>query len=209
MENGNFLNRTNDSCVDKTENKKIGFGKSVLLYLHDLSYLIAVMMVLFLLVFRVVIVSGSSMESTLIEGDYVLLLGSGLYSDPEPGDVIVASKDTFDNGVPVVKRVIAVEGQTVRIEAGTNHVYVDNQLLSEPYIYNQADYTYFEDIHVTVGKDQVFVMGDHRSVSCDSRSERMGLLEEREILGKAVFLFLPGHDPQTNERDFDRFGGLD
>ena len=209
MEKENFRERERKSRTESTENKKIGFGKSVLLYLHDLSYLIAVMMVLFLLVFRVVIVSGSSMESTLIEGDYVLLLGSGLYSEPEPGDVVVASKDAFDNGIPIVKRVIAVEGQTVRIDAGTNHVYVDGQLLTEPYIYNQPDYTYFEDIQVTVGKDQVFVMGDHRSVSCDSRSNRMGLLEEREIMGKAVFLFLPGQDPQTKERDFDRFGGLD
>ena len=190
--------------VQVTKTDKNSMGKTLLLYIHDLSYLIAIMMIVFLLIFRVVVVSGTSMENTLKNGDYLLLLSNVFYTDPEPGDVIVASKDSFENGIPIVKRVIAVSGQTVRIEASTGHVYVDNKLVEENYIYDDPYYSYDRDYEVTVGDGCIFVMGDHRRVSSDSRNSQIGLLDKREVLGKAIFLFLPGIDDLTQSRDFSR-----
>ena len=108
--------------------------KTVLIYLHDIVYLLAVVLILFLLFVRVVVVSGPSMNNTLVNGDYLLLLNGVFFNEYKPGDVIVASKDTFHEGEPFVKRVIATEGQTVDIDFVTGTVTVDGVVLSEPYI---------------------------------------------------------------------------
>ena len=187
--------------------KKESIGKSVLLYVHDLAYLVAIMMLVFLLLFRIVVVSGPSMQNTLVDGDYLLLLSGIWYQDPQQGDIIVASKDSFENGVPIVKRVIAVEGQEVDIDFGNGIVYVDGQALDEPYITAPTHLAEGMEFPLTVSDGCVFVLGDNRPVSCDSRNPRVGLLDKREILGKAIFLFLPGADSNQN-RDFSRIGGL-
>ena len=100
----------------ETEKKKDPWQKSILLYVHDLSSLLAIIIIIFLLLFRVVVVSGSSMNNTLYNGDYLLLINNVFYGEPKVGDVIVASKDSFRDGAPIVKRVIATEGQTVHID---------------------------------------------------------------------------------------------
>lgn len=184
-------------------------GHTVLLYIHDLVYLIAIMMLLFLLVFRVVVVSGPSMNDTLVDGDYLLLLSNVFYKDPQPGDIVVASKDSFENGVPIVKRVIATEGQTVDIDFDTNTIYVDGVALQEDYIKVEDEYVYPSgrtEFPLVVSPGCVFVLGDHRSVSCDSRSVLIGMIDRREILGKAIFRFLPGKDVVTKQRDFSKIG---
>ena len=90
--------------------------KEVISYLHDLFYLLTAILLVFLLFFRIIVVNGDSMYSTLWDGDYLLLLGNLFYQQPEQGDIVVISKQTFDNGKPIVKRVIATEGQTVDID---------------------------------------------------------------------------------------------
>ena len=192
---------------NKNVEKKESIGKSVLLYVHDLAYLVAIMMLVFLLLFRIVVVSGPSMQNTLVDGDYLLLLSGIWYQDPQQGDIIVASKDSFENGVPIVKRVIAVEGQEVDIDFGNGIVYVDGQALDEPYITAPTHLAEGMEFPLTVSEGCVFVLGDNRPVSCDSRNPRVGLLDKREILGKAIFLFLPGADSNQN-RNFSRIGGL-
>ena len=192
---------------NKNVAKKESIGKSVLLYVHDLAYLVAIMMLVFLLLFRIVVVSGPSMQNTLVDGDYLLLLSGIWYQYPQQGDIIVASKDSFENGVPIVKRVIAVEGQEVDIDFGNGIVYVDGQALDEPYITAPTHLAEGMEFPLTVSDGCVFVLGDNRPVSCDSRNPRVGLLDKREILGKAIFLFLPGADSNQN-RDFSRIGGL-
>ena len=181
-------------------------GKSILLYLHDLSYLIAAMMLVFLLLFRVVVVSGPSMNNTLLNGDYLLLISSTFYSEPQAGDVVVASKDSFENGVPIVKRVIATEGQVVDLLDG--YVYVDGVKLNESYTLGSTYANGGTQFPLTIDEGCVFVMGDNRTVSMDSRNPRIGLLDKREILGKAIFLFLPGADEFAHKRDFSRIGVL-
>ena len=109
--------------------------KSVILYLHDLLYMLVAILLVFLLFFRVIVVSGDSMYATLLDGDYLLLLGNLFYQEPERNDIVVISKKSFDDGKPIVKRVIATEGQTVRIQYYENMdalVYVDDELYEVP-----------------------------------------------------------------------------
>ena len=180
-------------------------GNTLLLYLHDLVYLIAVVLLIFSLCLRIVVVSGPSMKATLLDGDWLLVLSNSLYRDPQPGDVIVVSKDSFDDE-PIIKRVIATEGQTVDIDFTAGVVYVNGEALKESYTLtptNLAEGTVFP---LTVDEGCVFVLGDNRNESKDSRSPQIGLVDCREILGKAIFLFIPGNDGGTVERDSKRIG---
>ena len=86
----------------KKEEEKLGWQKSVLLYAHDMLYLLLIVMLLFLLVFRIIVVSGGSMRMTLLDGDYLLLLNNTFYHTPQRGDIVVISKESFDNGKPIV-----------------------------------------------------------------------------------------------------------
>ena len=180
--------------------------KTVLSYLHDFVILLAIILLVFLLLGRIVVVSGPSMMNTLIDGDYLLVVGKPFYNTVQAGDVIVASKDTFKSGEPIIKRVIATEGQTVEII--DHNVYVDGTLLSEPYISSQTSAPYGNHYSCVVAKGCVFVMGDNRAISKDSRSTEIGQVDCREIVGKAVFLFFPGADEITEKRDFSRIGGI-
>ena len=184
--------------------------KSLLLYLHDLIYLLAIVMIIFLLLFRIVIVSGSSMYSTLWNGDWLLVTSSLLYSDPQPGDIIVASKDSFNNGEAIIKRVIATEGQTVDVDFDAGVVYVDGIALEEDYTYTPTNVQEGIVFPITIADGCIFAMGDNRNGSKDSRHPDIGMIDTREVLGKAVFLLFPGIGEHGNEapRDFDRIGAV-
>lgn len=186
----------------------ISLKKSIMLYLHDLIYMLAAVMLVFLLLFRVVIVSGSSMYATLWDGDWLLVLSSVFYTEPEQGDIIIASKESFKNGEPIVKRVIADEGQTVDIDFDAGIVYVDGVALQEDYIHNLTTTYEGVDFPLTVEEGCIFVMGDNRRESKDSRNPEIGLIDKREILGKAIFLMFPGTNEGYSEREFDRIGAL-
>ena len=193
--------------------KKATWQENLLLYLHDFIYLVAVVVVLFAMFFRVVVVSGKSMNNTLMDGDYLLLLGDVFYTEPKQGDVIVASKESFDDGKPIVKRIIAVGGQWVDIDFKAGVVYVGDSLetmqpVDEWYLHAQNITTDWEgvDFPVQVPENSVFVLGDNRENSTDSRSPRIGMIDEREILGKVIFLFLPGTNKGSVEADYGRIG---
>ena len=190
--------------------KKVRFAwqKNALLYLHDFVYLLAAIILIFMLCFRVVVVSGTSMNNTLLDGDYLLLLGDVFYRNPQPGDVIVASKDSFDNGAPIVKRVIATEGQEVNIDFQSGIVYVDGVALDEPYTMTPTNTPEGIAFPLVVEEGCIFVMGDNRNVSKDSRDPEIGQIDRREILGKVIFLFFPGTNKGTHSFDFGRIGVL-
>ena len=181
---------------------------ALLSYLHDLAFLIAGVLLVFSLLFRIVVVSGPSMNSTLVDGDWLLLLGNVLYSEPKAGDIIVASKDSFDDGSPIIKRVIAVEGQTVDIDFVSGIVYVDDVPLDEPYTLTPTNMSGGVEFPLTVDKGCLFVMGDNRNLSKDSRSVEIGLVDCREVLGKAIILFVPGNNAGLEQRNFKRIGVL-
>ena len=190
--------------------KKVGkvpsWQSGAVMYLHDLVYMMIAVMVLFLLLFRVIVVSGPSMYDTLINGDILLLSGNLLYDEPQHGDVVVVSKDSYDNGTPIIKRVIAKEGQQVDIDFEQGIVYVDGIALNEPYAHTPTNVEEGVRFPLVVEEGAVFVMGDNRNRSKDSRSPEIGLVDRREILGKAVFLILPAVDEGAGSRDFGRIG---
>ena len=129
------------------------------------------------------VVRGDSMVSTLVNGDYVIALKQAYrMSEPKPGDIIVFKSPVED--ALYIKRVIATEGQNVRVENG--RVYVNENELNEEYIGEQ--YT-DGDVSVTVPEDEVFVLGDNREVSMDSRD--FGCVKESSIKGKAAVRLFP------------------
>ncbi len=189
-----------------TTESRIAFQKSIITYLHDLVILLASVLLIFSFLFRVVVVSGPSMNNTLLDGDWLLLIGNTLYNKPKTGDIVVASKDSFKNGEPIIKRIIATEGQLVDIDFNAGIVYVDGVALDEPYTLTPTTTMEGVSFPITVDDGCVFVMGDNRINSKDSRSNEIGLIDTREILGKAVFLLFPGTNKDTVPLDFGRIG---
>ena len=207
LDNNSELNRENIN-VDVKDNVKEQNKRVFLSYLHDLVTLVAAVLLIFSLLFRVVIVSGPSMNDTLIDGDWLLLLSNVLYGDPKQGDIIVASKDSYDNGSPIIKRVIATEGQEVDIDFLSGLVYVDGTALEEPYTLTPTNMSEGITFPLIVDEGCLFVMGDNRNVSKDSRSTEIGLIDCREVLGKAILLFFPGNNGGRLTREFNRIGVL-
>ena len=186
--------------------KKYTPQQNVLLHIQDLIYVLTAMILIFSLLFRVVVVSGPSMYRTLVDGDYLLLLSNTLYHNPKQGDVVVVSKDSYDDGTPLVKRVIATENQKVDIDFEHGIVYVDGQALDEPYIYSPTTLKEGVQFPLVVEEGCIFVLGDNRMDSKDSRSPEIGLIDTREVLGKAIFLFMPGSNKGTEKPEFGRMG---
>ena len=204
----NFSEDMNITHEKKPEVKKAAKKEnSLLVTLHDLVFLVAGVLLVFSLLFRVVVVSGDSMNDTLVDGDWLLLIGNVFYREPQKGDIIVASKDSFDNGAPIIKRVIATEGDEVDIDFEAGIVYVNGEALSEPY--TRTATTYFEGVTFPIVVDEgcIFVLGDNRDRSSDSRNPKIGQIDTREVLGRAVFLIMPGRD-SVHPRKFDRIGVL-
>ena len=203
-------NFENSEMIKSDEHRsKKDIGKATLLmYLHDFVVWMVTILLVFLLVFRVIVVSGPSMNTTLVHGDYLLLINSVFYKEPQQGDIVVAAKDSFHEGEPFIKRVIATEGQWVDIDFEAGVVYVNGTALDEPYANTPTNMYEGVDFPLMVDKGCVFVLGDNRNSSKDSRSIEIGLIDKREILGKAIFLFLPGRDPETEKIQFNRIGAL-
>ena len=190
------------------EEEVLDWKQNIVLYLKDFVSLMTVAMIVFLLFFRVILVSGSSMYNTLTDGDCLILISKVFYREPKQGDIIVAAKDSHEDGVPIIKRVIATEGQIVDIDFSAGVVYVDGIALEEPYTYTTTNVDEGMVFPLMVDEGCVFAMGDNRNRSKDSRHPDIGLIDEREILGKAVILIYPGLDAESFTRDFSRIGAV-
>lgn len=182
------------------------------LLLHDLVYILAAVTIFFVFVVRLVGVSGPSMTPTLLDGDYVALLSNCLYGEPKRDDIIVARVPEFEEE-PIVKRVIATEGQQVDItydEDGIGTVWVDGVALSEPYINEPMMTPGYPTITfpTTVPEGYLFVMGDNRNHSADSRYTAIGMFDKRDVLGKVLFVLWPGRGEEGNSRQMNRIGGV-
>jgi signal peptidase I len=189
-------------AVKKSNGSKV---LSIYEYVETFCYALALMMVLFLFVFRYVKVDGDSMKHTLHNEDKLII--SNLFYQPETGDIIVLNPESHgEKNEPIIKRVIATEGQTVYIDYENWEVYVDGEKLDEPYIdamreemqaimgreiaMRRADDPKYSNEFV-VGENKVFVMGDNRNNSKDSRSREYGEIGENRILGKVVIRLAP------------------
>ncbi|MBQ1282109.1 MAG: signal peptidase I [Oscillospiraceae bacterium] len=166
---------------------------SVYALLHDLVYILVVICLLFVFVVRFVTVSGPSMQPTLQDGNAVMLLSNFLCGDYESGDIVVATVPTFDDARPIVKRVIATEGQAVYINFVTGTVLVDGEMIEEPYIAEPTYLDYDDGLSypVTVPEGCVFLMGDNRNDSADSRYAPIGCVDTQYILGKVILRTWP------------------
>lgn len=160
---------------------------------------------LFTFAFRLIGVSGPSMQDTLYTGDRLLVLNAA-FCDFQPGDVVVINNYNADLSDTLIKRIIAVGGQTIDIDLASSTVYVDGQPLDEPYVKGFTDTIEGTRFPLTLAEDEVFVMGDHRDHSTDSRSARLGPVKEGYLQGKAVLLLLPGTNPDLGAREWDRIG---
>ena len=129
-----------------------------------------------------------------------------LYHDYKYGDIVILRKDGVFDDDPIVKRVIAVEGQTVDIDFAEGIVYVDGEALEEDYIREPTYTAEGTEFPLTVPEGSIFVMGDNRNGSSDSRDYRLGTVDTRYVIGKAAFLIFPGPDYETEKRDFKRIG---
>ena len=181
--------------MDEQEDSQSGFTKSCYEWVEALVTAIVVVVIIFTFIFRVVNVSGESMMNTIHDNDKVLI--TNLFYTPEPGDIVVIAHNN-DMNEPIIKRVIAVGGQTLKINFDTGEVYVDGVLLHEEYIREPTTNPGDMEIPEVIPEGYVFVMGDNRNDSTDSRYKKVGLVDVHNILGKAQMIIYP----------FDRIKGL-
>ncbi|MBR0208955.1 MAG: signal peptidase I, partial [Oscillospiraceae bacterium] len=151
----------------------------------------------FVFVMRIMDVHGTSMVPTLHNGDKVLV--SGLFYEPERGDIVVFKKDGYDDNKALVKRVIAVAGDVVNIDFERGIVYINGEAAEEDYI-DVLTTTKIDFIGPqTVPDNCLFVLGDNRNASTDSRDKRIGMVDKRLVIGKVLLVIYP----------FDSFGGVE
>lgn len=170
---------------DKASKKGLSFIFDVT---DSLKGAVVAAFVVFCLIFRVIGVEGISMMPTLHDGDWVAV--SGLSVNIERGDIVIITQP-WERNVPIVKRVIAKGGDTVDIDFLLGEVYVNGEKLSEPYIDEPTTLRYDVEFPLTVPDGEVFVMGDNRGDSLDSRSSKIGCIDERYILGKVMVRLYP------------------
>lgn len=189
--------------------KKEGDTLEEILYCWAQAVVTAVVGVILLFTFgvRLIRVDGPSMQNTLYTGDQMLVL-SAMFCDFKAGDVVVINNYNAELSDTLVKRVVAVGGQTVDIDFAAGAVYVDGQELDEPYIKEPTYSAEGLQFPITLTEDEVFVMGDNRNHSTDSRDTRLGPVNVGYLQGKALLLVAPGVTPDTERRDWGRLGAI-
>ena len=191
---------------NKKNNEKSTFKADFFDWLEILVTAIVLLVVLFTFIFKVVTIDGPSMENTLHNGERIVI--SNIGADAKSGDIVVISRNQnnivsdTDAAAPIIKRVIATEGHIVDIDFETGVVYVDGVALDESYVKTPTNVKFDINFPVSVPEDCVFVLGDNRNNSTDSRSSLIGdhgMIDKRYILGKVVLRVLP----------FDKFGRVE
>ena len=177
--------------MDKKKPQQTNTAAEAFFWAQALTVALAVLVCCNTFFFRLSGVVGHSMENTLHEGDQLILQIIG-YDEPQRGDIIVCYSEAFNGGEALVKRVIALEGDTVDI-SDDGYMVVNGEELYEPYAKEaiwdnkRGDQSY----PLTIGEDKVFVVGDNRNGSSDSRVTMVGQIAEEDIIGKALLRIWP------------------
>lgn len=182
------MNPTPINNENTTEKKKFSFTGMVFDVVSIFTSALVIIALLFTFCIRFVGVDGRSMMPTLNHGDWLLV--SAINNEIDVGDIVISTQPNSFNE-PLVKRVIAKGGQTVDIDFITGAVYVDGQKLDEPYIMELTHTSEGVSFPLTVPEGTLFLMGDNRNDSTDSRSTLVGCVDERYILGVVMFRLAP------------------
>lgn len=173
---------------EQKEKKRESFAAAAHYFVEIFVITLCVVLFLTAFVMRHTVVDGSSMQNTLQDGQHLLI--SDLFYEAERGDIVVLQSSNIDIKTPIVKRIIAVGGDRIKMENGT--VFVNDQAITEKYVL-EGCHPYPEKLNnfpeITVSEGHVFVLGDHRDLSKDSRM--FGEIDERCILGKVYFCIYP------------------
>ncbi len=208
MENENGF-RTNDldeaTAESLEENtKRSVISKEIFDWVDTVVVALISVVIIFSFLFRIATISGPSMQTTLYSGERIII--SNLFYEPKYGDIVVVSRNTYNSvnessigSEPIIKRVIATEGQFVDIDFESGKVFVGESLsnmveLDEPYTKTPTNRKYDIEFPIYVDEGYIFVLGDNRNDSIDSRSSSIGedgLIDKRYILGKAVYRIWP------------------
>ena len=190
----------NQISEKKPSSEKKNISREMFDWVETFVFALVAVVIVFTFLFRLVTVDGRSMQPTLQDGDRLII--SNLFYTPETGDIVVVQRDGTDTA-PLIKRVIATGGQKVDIDFdawkvtvidkdGTKHVleedyinYIEGEPMRGGSAFDASDYP------VTVPEGYVFVMGDNRNDSSDSRSASVGMLREEYIVGRALVRLFP------------------
>ena len=188
-----------ENNVERVDDKQNSLARSVFEYME--IFVFAAMVVLLVLTFglRICVVDGPSMNNTLEDGERLLI--SDLFYTPECGDIIVFHQTGEDYNKPIVKRVIATGGQYVRIDYINKRLYVsDDATIDDSDLVDESGYAFFSHNHwispkpyyeAQIPEGTLFVMGDNRNDSMDSRSDAIGFVDEDRVLGRVILRLTP------------------
>lgn len=175
------------------------FKEEMFDWTQNIAIILTIVVLLFVFVFRIIGVDGTSMEPTLHDKDWMIT--TNLFYKPDYGDIVVLKKKSFMEK-PIVKRIIATEGQVIDMDVEKGIVYVDGVALDEPYIAEKTAQKYGFKFPAKVPKDCVFVMGDNRNRSRDSRDTSLGMVNKKYILGRLLFRIYPFDKIGTIKQDY-------
>lgn len=215
---GQTVNETAESSEDaetsalEGETAQVDWFSEIMEILETMLISVFAILLVFTYLMRPVTVEGRSMVPTLYNSDRLVMYR--LFYHPSMGDVVVVNNQgghvfsgdkVVDSGYSlnecIIKRVIATEGHTVLVDAINGALYVDGELMDEPYV---NELTYSDDhafeYPITIPEGYVFVMGDNRNHSTDSRSAAVGLVKEEDVMGRAYFRYKAAKDEVTGEK---------